>query len=168
MKKLLFIYCLLLTTTISAQTISGYGLASGGGSFRQGSANLTSSIGGWLAPIAAKTAQKNVSTGLAESVLVKGKAQATHSAIEFYAYPNPATDRVRIQFTDYKADDRYKITVFDILGRVQIQDVGKHKGAAFCVDLTLTELKQGTYFIQIYNTTTNQRGSLKLVKQQGR
>lgn len=77
-------------------------------------------------------------------------------------YPNPASDATNVLFTA-QGDASYKVTVYDISGRILIQETtAKLMGGENTVTLNTSALNSGVYFVTI-NGSNNFNGTSKLV-----
>lgn len=77
-------------------------------------------------------------------------------------YPNPAADATNVLFTA-QGDASYNVTVYDISGRILIQEkTSKLMGGENTLTLNTSDLTSGVYFVTI-NGTNNFNGTSKLV-----
>lgn len=76
-------------------------------------------------------------------------------SVSWSLFPNPVTDRLRIQGIDFGMENNYRI--FDITGRLVMQGELESEG------LLVSELPSGVYQLQI--RTGNQQGTRNFVKQ---
>lgn len=78
------------------------------------------------------------------------------------AYPNPAEDRIRVEYT-LQQSSSVELRVSNMMGQQVIGQVTQQATGLHQVDLNLQELPQGMYFLQIL-TDNELAGTLRLLK----
>jgi hypothetical protein len=108
--------------------------AQGGGMFSLQKTNITS-----LSPFA--VFNQNTSTNIFE----------TTKTIEFEVYPNPASNHIIVK-NNGVSTDALNVDVTNVIGQV----VSSYKLTDNTLDIPLSELHKGSYFIRIYNNKINE------------
>ncbi len=67
---------------------------------------------------------------------------------EFYVFPNPATDDLHLEYFG-NVGNNATLTVTDVNGRVILQKTVANQNNSYLMDLTVNELMNGMYFIQL-------------------
>jgi len=162
MKHTYSLLSLFLFTTLvaKAQSVSPDVVASAGDLYANSSGQLQWTLGEVMTETFQST--DNILTqGFHQPFnLVSGIAELSTDNIAS-VYPNPATDKVSINFNTLKGT--YHVSVIDVTGKVlQSEDVAT--GAFGTHDISVKGYSNGMYFIQISNPDNNYNQTIRIIK----
>ncbi len=81
----------------------------------------------------------------------------------FHIYPNPAGNFLIIEFNDKQAI-KPLIAIYDVNGKTQSFKLSNYKSDSNALQLDLSSLSRGMYFLVITNTKSLQRQAFRIIK----
>jgi hypothetical protein len=97
---------------------------------------------------------------LAYNMLLQSAINESEESMEFYLFPNPATDMITLSFSSSVPDNLIKqIVLFDLYGK-HLQTFSIKKPS---MQIDVSFLSKGVYFLQIIDKQGNSR-PLKFIK----
>lgn len=166
MRKFVFIFiCFCCCYPLFSQSITPFVLSSRGDYFSNSSTSLSWTIG-QIASTSLLTANNIVTQGFQQPYYYDpfNIPVLDIDSVDIQVFPNPASDFINIIYST-KIERKITFELLDLLGNELMPDIEKYSGISHAkLEINLSNLKAGIYFIRIVIEKSDINKTYKIVK----
>ncbi len=94
------------------------------------------------------------------------KKQTYFNGIKLHLYPNPVKNKMQVEIATEVESENLSIEIIDLNGRIVYSNQVKHNHhLSQQIEMDVSNLKAGTYYISVYGNNTTGRITKKFIKQ---
>lgn len=94
----------------------------------------------------------------------KSKSKDVVASNHYMVYPNPTSNRLKIHYIGTKTNNQISINVYDLSGKLILEQNNRNLGSSEIIDLEVSQLAQGMYILRFIDQD-GESEQIKFVKE---